>query len=180
MFGTSLLNVTPVTSFAWGLEPRNYKFCLQKGWRLKVSHMGNMWWSLSEMSGHQGSGVLPWLALFCQYFHTWMLEQKKTCSCLYRERKTEALPLVAFQNLPYVLLPLDDFNLYAFPVIKMVLSESYEDLKQITEPEGGLGNPLNLQLVSVRAALKRCSLVNSKKISVCFLVFLQINSFWNT
>lgn len=59
----------------------------------------------------------------------------------------------------YGLLPLADFNQYAFPVVNYTMSitafhDSYESFQHVIETEGGLGIPLNLQLVSeIRAGL---------------------------
>ena len=68
-------------------------------------------------------------------------------------KTTEASGLDHSQTLPYVSLPLADFNLYPFPVITITMhtvgfSEFLWVFPWLTELEGDFENPLDLQLVS--------------------------------
>lgn len=120
-----------------GSEPRCLPYGLLRTGDYR-SATGSVWSSPSKNSGHQRLGWASWLPVLHVHCHTAQGEGVR------RPATPQQSPS---WTLPHVSLPSADPILY-LPLVITNFRWILWVLQQIIHPEGGLGKPLNLQLVS--------------------------------
>lgn len=85
--------------------------------------MGSQLYLLNKT--HQGSGELPWLAIFCILSHI-TARRSKCCPWFQREKTTgSSIPGTLLESIPCFSLPLAHFNMY--PIIIINQSQEYDN-----------------------------------------------------